>query len=243
MKFYFDTHLHLDLYSDVESIINQINKYKSYTIAVTNLPILYEIAIKNIKYTKYVRFALGLHPELIHDFPEQIPVFFKKIKRARYIGEVGLDFSKKYLPYKDLQLDFFKRCIKECNSLENKILSIHSRNATKEVINIIGPEFKGKVILHWFNGSISDLNKALDYGYFFSVNDEMVKSVKGKEIIKCLPLDRILLESDGPFTKTFKDKYDIEYINELIISISKLKECEIEALNQTLRKNFKSVLN
>ncbi|MCM3181164.1 TatD family hydrolase [Cytobacillus horneckiae] len=106
----------------------------------------------------------------------------------------------------------------------------------------MGSEFDGKVILHWFSGSLSDLNKAIDYGYFFSINNEMIKSVNGRKIIELLPLNRILLESDGPFTKTFKNKYDIDYINDLIISISKLKRCKIENMYDILRSNFKSIL-
>lgn len=64
-------------------------------------------------------------------------MFFKKIKEARYVSEIGLDFSKQFLPFEDFQLDFFKRCIKECNSLGGKILSIHLRNAAKILIDII----------------------------------------------------------------------------------------------------------
>lgn len=241
-KFYFDSHVHLDLYKDIDNIIEQINEFKSYTIAVTNLPILYKKALNNIQITKYIRVALGLHPELIHKFPEQISVFFENVKEARYIGEVGLDFSRDYLPYKELQKEFFKRCVNECNYLGGKILSIHSRNATKEVIDIIGPNFNGKIILHWFNGNFSSLSEAIDYGYFFSVNNEMTKSVNGRKIIERLPIDRILLESDGPFTQTFKKKYDINLMENLVNNISEIKKCKINDTYHFLKENFINIL-
>lgn len=241
-KFHFDTHVHLDLYKDTDNIIAHINERKSYTIAVTNLPILYEKARKNIPDTKYIRFALGLHPELIHEFPEQVTEFFKKLKKVRYVGEIGLDFSKEYTSYQNLQQEFFKRCITECHRLGNKILSIHSRKAAREVIDIIGPEFNGKVILHWFNGNQSDTRRAIDNGYYFSINNEMIKSINGRKIIELIPLNRILLESDGPFTRTFKNNYDINLFDDLILSISTLKECKIEDLYKILRNNFKTIL-
>lgn len=241
-KFHFDTHVHLDLYRDPENIIKYINEHKSYTIAVTNLPILYEKAKNNIPNTKYIRFALGLHPELIHEFPEQITDFFKKLKKVRYVGEIGLDFSKEYSSYQNLQIEFFKRCIKECHSFGNKILSIHSRKAAKEVIDIIGPEFNGIIILHWFSGNLSDTKRAINNGYYFSINNEMIKSINGRKIIEVIPLNRILLESDGPFTKTFKNKYDINLFDDLIVSISTLKQCKIEDLYKVLRNNFKTIL-
>ncbi|MCB5237160.1 Qat anti-phage system TatD family nuclease QatD [Niallia circulans] len=241
-KFQFDTHVHLDLYNDSENIIKHINELKSYTIAVTNLPILYDKSRKNLPDTKYIRFALGLHPELIHEFPSQVTEFFSKLKKVRYVGEIGLDFSKEYTSYKIIQIEFFKRCIAECHHIGNKILSIHSRKATKEVIDIIGPEFNGKVILHWFTGNQFDTKRAINNGYYFSINNEMIKSIGGRKIIALIPLNRILLESDGPFTKTFKNKYDINFFDDLIVSISRLKQCKIEDLYEILRNNFKTLL-
>lgn len=242
-KFYFDTHVHLDLYKDIGDIVKQIIEYKSYTIAVTNLPILYEKALENIPYTKYIRIALGLHPELIHKFPEQIDLFFKNITETRYIGEIGMDFSKEYLSYKNLQIEFFSRCIQECNSLGGKILSIHSRHAAKEVIDIIGPDFNGKVILHWFTGKKLDLKKAIDYGYYFSINLEMLHTNKGRELINNIPLERILIESDGPFSKSLNRKYNVTFIEELIVGIADIKLLEQQIVAESLKKNFIQILN
>lgn len=66
----------------------------------------------------------------------------------------------------------------------------------------------------------------------------MIKSVNRRKIIELLPPNCILLESEGPF----KNKYDIDYINDLIISISKLKRYKIENMYDVLRSNFKSIL-
>ncbi|MEH7302653.1 Qat anti-phage system TatD family nuclease QatD, partial [Neobacillus drentensis] len=215
-QFYHDSHVHLDLYKNAAEIIRQIDINKSYTIAVTNLPVLYENAIKGYPNSKYVRFAAGLHPELVGEFPEQIPKFYELIKDCRFIGEIGLDFSKENVVYKELQLEVFKRTIDICNSIGNKIVSIHSRGAAKKVIEIVGSEFNGQVILHWFTGNNTDLKKAINNGYFFSVNINMLRTEKGQKIINTIPLERILIESDGPFTKSFKDNYSIASIKETI---------------------------
>lgn len=242
-KFYFDTHVHLDLYKDFDAIIKQINKYKSYTIAVTNLPTLYEKALENTPKTKYIRIALGLHPELIHKFPEQMELFFEKVKEARYIGEIGLDFSKEYLPYKDLQVEFFRKCIKECDILGGKILSVHSRKAAKEVVDIIGTNFSGKVILHWFTGNKTDFKIAIDNGYYFSINPEMLKTNKGRDVIYNIPLERILIESDGPFSKNLNTNYNITFIDKLIEGIAEIKILEKHIVTQNLKNNFITILN
>ncbi|MEB1806018.1 MAG: TatD family hydrolase [Bacillaceae bacterium] len=241
--FYHDTHVHLDLYKNPINIMRQIEEDKSYTIAVTNLPILYDKAIKENPNNEYIRFALGFHPELVEKFQEQIPYFYKKIENCRYIGEIGLDFTGKNKLYKDLQIDVFKRTIKICNRIGGKVLSIHSRGASREVIEIIGSNFNGKVILHWFTGGTLELKEAVQNGYFFSINLEMLKTVKGKNLINSIPMDRILLESDGPFTKQFSDNYDISFIYNTIKKLSLIKSVSIEEMNKLLKKNFKNLLN
>lgn len=241
-QFYHDSHVHLDLYKNTLDIIRQINSNKSYTIAVTNLPILYQKAIKTYPKSKYVRFAAGLHPELVGKFPEQIPQFYELIKGSRFIGEIGLDFTKENIIYKELQLEVFKRTMDICNNIGGKVVSIHSRGAANKVIELIGSGFNGQVILHWFSGNITQLKKAIINGYFFSINMNMLTTAKGQEIINNLPLDRILIESDGPFTKSFKDNYNIAFIKKTTCMLSELKSVSIEELNITLNNNFRNLL-
>lgn len=242
-QFYHDSHVHLDLYKNPVDIIYQINKNKSYTIAVTNLPFLYKKAITTYPKTKYIRFAVGFHPELVGKFPEQIPEYYNLINESRFIGEIGLDFTKENIIYKQSQLEVFTRTVDICNKFGNKILSVHSRGAASKVIEIIGSKFDGQVILHWFNGNISDLKKAIDNGYFFSINMNMLRTANGRKIINKLPLERILVESDGPFTKSFKHNYNVSSIKETIIEIAKVKSINIEDLNIILKDNFKRLLN
>ena len=71
-NFKFDTHLHLDLFRDRNKIIKEIENNKSYTIAVTNLPILYEKYVKIYGDLKYIKFALGFHPELVYEYSNQL---------------------------------------------------------------------------------------------------------------------------------------------------------------------------
>lgn len=241
-QFYHDAHVHLDLYKNTFDIICQIEDTKSYTIAVTNLPILYDQAIERYPNSKYVRFALGIHPELVGKFPEQIPYFYEKIERSRYIGEVGLDFTRENILYKDLQLEVFIQTIEICNKIGGKILSIHSRGAAREIIEIIGPEFNGRIILHWFNGSMMELKNALQNGYYFSINLEMLKTDKGKKIIRSIPMDRILIESDGPFTKSFSSTYSISFIEKTIRELSYIKALDVEVMSYILKENFKNLL-
>jgi TatD DNase family protein len=63
----------------------------------------------------------------------------------------------------------------------------------------------GTPILHWFSGSITELNEAVEMKCFFSVNSLMLKSKKGKDLVSRIPSELVFPESDGPFA-ILKDK-------------------------------------
>jgi TatD DNase family protein len=241
--FYHDVHLHLDLYRNPEEIINHIIDLKSYTIAVTNLPILYDRAVKKYKDQKYIRYALGLHPELIEQYLEQIPIFFDRLKDCRYIGEIGLDFKKNNESSWQLQINTFERIIRESDNYGGKILSIHSRNAAKEVIDIIGQNFNGKIILHWYSGNLTDLDRAINNNYFFSVNGDMINSKKGQEVIRRIPIHKILIESDGPFTKETRNSYNLSFLDNIVRRLSEIKQHDYNTMSLMLKENFISLIN
>ncbi|EMX0193786.1 hydrolase TatD [Bacillus cereus] len=241
-KFYYDTHMHLDLYNNVDEIIQYIEQNKSYTIAVTNLPILCERISKKYNNLKYIKFALGLHPQLINQYSEQIPYLWRMLEQCRYIGEVGLDFKHTNLEGKNLQIDVFVKLIKACHNYGGKILTVHSRGAVKEVNEIIGPNFNGKIILHWFSGSITELKNSIQNGYYFSINSEMIYSKKGRQIIKLIPVDKLLIESDAPFTRGLSNNYNLRFIDEIVTVLCELKGTEFTETYSILKNNFKKLL-
>src|SRR5690606_41972395 len=91
----FDTHLHLDLFTEPKKLIEAIENQKIYTIAVTNLPQVFLNTQKLCEGLKYIRPALGYHPELAFKFSNQFDLFLELIDQTRYIGEIGLDNQRK----------------------------------------------------------------------------------------------------------------------------------------------------
>lgn len=215
-KHLYDTHFHLDLQKDKHGAIENIAKNEIYTIAMTNLPDLYQKEVSLYR-QKYIRIALGFHPELIHEYPNKIPVMWKYLADARYIGEVGLDFTDK--SHAKEQIAFFSELIARCKNDRNKIISIHSRGAENEILDIIGTNFKFTPILHWYSGTIGNLKIACERGYYFSVNLSMTRTKKFAQILECIPNDKILLETDSPFTSTKNSHLDsLKIVNEFLES-------------------------
>lgn len=237
----YDTHLHLDLLKNQDELIKEIEDNKIYTIAVTNLPILFT-KLNNRLSSKYIKPALGLHPELLFEYQHHIPQMWKLLDKTRYIGEVGLDF-KKGSHYKDLQIAFFSELIEKCNNSGNKILTIHSRGSADEVVSIIGDDFTGKAILHWYSGNKTTIKKAINNGLYFSINYSMVKSKSGKELIKNIPQDRLLLESDAPFVKFDNNSFSITRIKKIVKELAKVLEINQLDISTVLWNNFKKLIS
>jgi TatD DNase family protein len=200
MRFH-DSHFHLDLMPSPEETAKQIDLKGIYTIAVTNSPTVFFFTEKLASDKKYIRPALGLHPELVAERYAEVDQFVQMISKTRYIGEIGLDNHNKLPDDYQMQKKAFEKMVLACADSGEKILTIHSRRAAQDVIDILGTNFPGKIILHWYSDTISLLKKAINNGYYFSINHLMIHSKSGKEIIKTIPIERLLIETDGPFTK------------------------------------------
>ncbi|GAA0893635.1 TatD family hydrolase [Fulvivirga kasyanovii] len=239
-----DTHFHLDLINDPISILEKIEKQKIYTIAVTNTPSVFHYTKKITENKKYVRPAIGLHPELAEQRIRELSLFKHLIHETRYIGEVGLDNIKKCSSAsRDAQLKVFDEVVKLAQEAGNKILTIHSRGSEAEVIDRIGEKFPGKVILHWYSGSLQNLDRAISSGFYFSINSAMCRSKNGQKIIKHIPIIRLLTESDGPFIKLNNNDNSPLYIQSTIENIASILGLEKIELAKTIYKNFKIALN
>jgi len=242
---YHDTHFHLDLVSDPEEVANQIEQQQVYTIAVTNSPTVFFFTDKIASNKKYIQAALGLHPELAAERFKEVDQFKQLIGRTRYIGEIGLDNSNKTMEDYQKQKLVFEKLISICADKGDKILTVHSRKAAKDVLDILGDTFPGKVILHWYSDPIKHIEIALERGYYFSINYPMLLSKNGKKIIESIPLDRILLETDGPFTKK-QNKVFTPLMTSIIcekLYLLKGKNESFEFFQKSIYGNFEKVIN
>jgi TatD DNase family protein len=221
-------------------ILTEIGSNKIYTIAVTNLPPLYE-KLSNEVNSKYVRVALGFHPELIGQYQKYIPEMWRLLPDAKYIGEVGID-SKTGKNTKSTQISFFEELIQRCSEIGNKILSVHSRASASEVISIIGNNFNGKIILHWYSGTKQNQEQAIQNGFYFSVNYAMLNSESGRKIIVNMPEEKILIETDSPFVSLGSNSY-IELIKKTIEGTATIRGVPPEIMENIFWNNFKKLLS
>lgn len=209
MKNLIDSHFHLDMYRDHALIFEYLNASQIYTLCMTNSPGTY-VSCRNLyNKGKYVKFALGFHPLNECLTERDFKSFIMLLPDANYIGEIGLDYSKKTALSTEKQKIYFSQIVERGSAL-NKLMSIHIRKAETDATEIIGLYKPKKCIIHWFTGNAMRLQELLDLGCFFSINANM--ALKNPTLINQIPKDKVLIESDGPYSKVDGKPFRPEYL-------------------------------
>lgn len=235
-----DTHSHLDQYENPLSIAKDCERKELFVIAVTNLPSMFEEANHFLKGFKYIKPALGFHPLLANEYRHELKKIKDLVDHTKYIGEIGLDFSHQGKSFQAIQIESLK-FILGCLKGKKKFLSLHSRWAENNVMDILEEFQIEDAVFHWYSGSLLNLERAISMNCFFSINPEMIKSLNGKKIIDRLPKDRILTETDGPFVK-INGKPAIPQNVELIHNyLAGLWKIDVKEVIEKIRYNFESI--
>ena len=217
-----DTHFHLDLMENMHSLIRELNNADVGVLAVGTTPKAYEREKKFCEGVDGIKVGLGFHPQLVAERSPELDLFLRLIKTSKFIGEIGLDFNKGYIASKEEQLSCLRKIAKACTDEGNKVLSIHSLKAVGAVIDELekAETFHNNIcIFHWFTGTAVERRRAIDAGAWFSINPKMLKTKSGQETVKAIPSDRMLLETDAPFT------IKIESVNILKKELNDLSSC------------------
>ena len=223
-----DTHCHFDMMPHPETYISAKEKTGDIIIGMTNLPSHFRMGQPHLRSFKHVRLALGLHPLLASENKNELPLFNSLLDQTSYIGEIGLDFSKEGLSTKDDQVFVLRKLLAKLEG-KKKIISVHSRKAEKELFDLLCEYNINNVIFHWYSGPIDLIPSIISKGYYFSINETMSISKNCRAIIKAIPRNRILTESDAPFN----NKADIkEALINMHITENEVKENFVELLSK-----------
>jgi TatD DNase family protein len=144
--------------------------------------------------------AAGLYPGGIE--PGELSRMEALIRERRAdlvaIGEVGLDhWIAKEEEAREAQRHALERLVDLSLELDLP-LNVHSRSAGRQVIELLLARGARRVQLHAFDGRASTAEPAVEAGYFFSVPPSIARSEQKRKLVRRLPLDCLLLESDSP---------------------------------------------
>ncbi len=195
-----DTHCHFDIMHNPETYITAKEKAGDIVIGMTNLPSHFKMGQPHLKGFKHIRLALGFHPLLAAENKRELALFRQYVDQTSYIGEIGLDFSREGIATKDEQISVLREILTELSG-KKKIVSVHSRKAEKELLDLLCEYDTRNVIFHWYCGPVELIPTILEKGYYFSINEAMCHSKNGQTIIDCIPKERILTETDAPYNE------------------------------------------
>lgn len=196
-----DLHCHLDLYEDPPGEIERLKERGVFTLSVTTTPSAWRKTRSLAESAPRIATALGLHPQLAEERASELELFDVLLPSTKYVGEIGLDGGEPKASH-DIQRRVLNYILSRCSSASGRILTIHSRRAVDDVLDCLRkfPD-AGVPVLHWFSGTPRQLKRAIDQGCWFSVGNQMCSSAKGREIVKAIPADRLITETDGPFCR------------------------------------------
>ncbi len=245
-----DTHAHLNddkLLSRAEEII--ADEYLTRIIVpgydFESSKSALALAIKHEK----VYATLGCHPHDAETFSDVEYDFYldnASNDKVVAIGEIGLDYYRDLSP-REVQREVFIRQIELADKVSLPIV-LHVRDAYKDTLDIL-TEHKDKlnsgVLLHCYSGSKELVREFSRFGAYFAFGGAVTYNGANKgDIIKSVPRDRLLLETDCPYMtpvpkrgKCNEPKY-ISYTAEYIASVLGISTLELEKLTEENAKRF-----
>lgn len=240
-----DVHCHLtdNYFKDkLDRIIN--NAKKNNVVSIISNGLNYEDNLDVLKLSKkysIIKASLGLYPlDAIKLNDNELEKTFNQIKENKdniiAIGEVGMDF--KYNKEYKKQKDIFTEII-ELGEKIKKPLIIHSREAEKEVIELLETSKSKKFLLHSFTGNFKLVKKIFDNNYFISIPTNVVKAKHFQDIIRNFNFNQILTETDAPYLSPYKDKMnEPSFIKETIKKISEIKNLDKDEVEKIIFMNY-----
>lgn len=211
-----DTHIHIDEEAYAADREEVIARQREAGVEAMIVPGVNAQSIEGIldicqRHKGYCFPALGFHPQDVkEDWQEQWAIIEKAIREYRNelvaIGEIGLDYYWD-TTYKEAQREVFQRQLDLAQELDLPIM-IHNRGATEDTLKILkafsiqhsafSSPLRG--VMHCFNGSKEVAKQILDMGLYLGIGGVLTfKNCKLFETLEVVPLDRIVLETDGPY--------------------------------------------
>jgi len=201
-----DTHCHLDFpsFDPDRDLVIQRAKEAGVFYFINIGATLESSAAACVLARKYseVYASVGVHPHDADTFDSQALVKLRQLaseKKVVAIGEIGLDYYRNLSTPDNQKQAFFKQ-IELAKDLKLPLV-IHSRQAEKDVMQILKSAFPFRAVVHCFSGDESFLKDCLDCGFFISYTCNITyKKAQGlREMVRLTPLDRLMLETDAPY--------------------------------------------
>lgn len=182
----------------------------------------------NISIAGFCYATVGVHPcqaKLFDEYPggpskmiEELRKLALESKEAGLtvaFGEIGLDYDRLFLSKKEPQLKYFEAQLDLAVEI-GLPLFLHSRAASEDFERLLAPRLdrlpKGGLV-HSFTGTMEEMQRLVALGLDIGVNGCSMKTEENLEVVKAIPLERLQIETDGPWVRT-QFPYSIDRITD-----------------------------
>jgi TatD DNase family protein len=245
-----DTHAHLqseEFNAILDDVINRLGIVEKVFLATSHISDIQKACEIAHKYDNLYFFA-GIHPHYASEFKIgdlDIIEGYLKDEKCIGIGEIGLDYFYNYAP-KDTQKTLFSSLL-DLAIYNNKWVSIHIRDATKDAIDILSTKENLKAIIHCFSGDLDLLKLALEKNCLLGIGGVVTfKNSLIRQNITKIPLKNMVLETDAPYLAPVPKRGKINepsFLQYTINALSDLLEIETKEIAQITYTNSLRVLN
>ena len=244
-----DTHCHLDNEKFDEDRLEVIERIKENLEFCVNIGYDLASSKKSLELAKeydFIYAVIGVHPIDIAEYSEEVEKELEllgKNPKVVAIGEIGLDYHWMTEP-KEVQQERFKRQLELAERL-NKPVVIHTRDAMEDTVNILKeyPNITG--VIHCYPGSLETAKQLVDR-FYLGIGGTLTfkNSKKAVEVVKDIPLDRIVIETDCPYLtpEPFRGKRNEPiYVEYVAKKIAEIKEISVEDVTKVTTENAKKL--
>lgn len=245
-----DSHCHIfnEYYTDIDEILKKAEESKVDKFIVAATDIKSSVEVLNLaKEYKNIYICLGIHPDSIdnslNEF-EKILVENVDNEKLVAIGEIGLDYYYGK-DTRDMQIKYFEYQLSLAEKYDLPVV-VHSRDATKDTIDCL-KKYRVTGVIHCFTGSLDTAKIYMKMGFYIGVNGVMTfKKAKIDEVIKEIPLEKLVLETDSPYLTPEpyrKYKNQPAYIYTIAQYLANLKGVSLEEISRITEKNIKDIFD
>ena len=232
-----DTHAHIDmLEAPLDETLDKMEKYGVKKVINPAVEIgTFDKILELSKQYNNIFAMLGIYPSEAKTYTEEVE---HKILENRdnivAIGEVGLDYYWD-TSFKDIQKEVFAKQVKLANRLSLPLV-IHDRDAHKDTFDILKEHNQtSPVLFHCFSGSVEFMRECTNAGWYIALGGVVTfkNAVKMKEVAKCTPIEKLVLETDSPYLTPvpFRGKPNTPaYVKYIAEEIAKIRNMSLEEL-------------
>lgn len=198
-----DAHAHLDRYDlvgegAVDAALAEIQASRIQTVSNSMDPASYERNLEIAARSDLVLPIFGVHPWNALEWADRLDDLRPLAERSPMLGEVGLDFyfvnnAESYAAQRRVFEFFLQAAIDQ-----DKILHLHTKGAEGEVLALLDRYQVRRAVVHWYSGPLDALEALIARGFYFTAGLETRYSDHIGAIVRHIPLDRLLTETDNP---------------------------------------------